>query len=267
MQICQEFENNYDILIGKFGDTKYGNFQYAPIYDKNTKKQLSILTPELKQKHNTQISGFNRKIYFNMVYDDNLKLFIDKFTNPLTNSVSKSLGNAFITTINFANSFTLKFNEINLSILDYFNNITERKLSSTSINNNASDINHYINFSSKFKFIITPSVWKINNEAIQNNEWEINNEETQNNKYGIIYTCTDILIINGVSKKESIITSPKVFETKHNNNNKNKNNENNENNELNNKNEIKIQPSSEKLFIQKHKINNTFNAQEMVINL
>lgn len=240
---CEEFENNNDISIGKFSDIKYKDMYFAPILNKNTKQKLTLLTPELKQKNNIAITGEKRNIYLNIANDENLNSFLNKFISPLKNKISTLLNGKPIQMANYKYNFNIKFNEINLSIIDYYNNVTERKIISTSIDNNAKDINQYICFGSKIKFILSPSIWK---------RTDINNITT----YGIILNCSDILIINGLNKKDNIVTKTKVYVNK-------KNNIDSVNNNIIDMNNL----VSNKLDIQKHKARTQYDHNQTIINI
>jgi hypothetical protein len=248
MQNLNEFNNN-DLELGYWSklNTKTQT-QYAPIIDKKTKKYINILTPELK-KQNKNITGTKRFMYMSLIKDNNYLELINNFIDPLENVVQRIISKN-LNYNNIKNGYIeLKFYNIDLSIIDSHNNITERQIISTSIDNNAKDINQYFNFKSKFKLNITPYICK---HILYNKSYT----------YSIQFVCNKMLIIDG-NNTQNIITQPKIFQDFK---KKNMGENTNENTNAEIFDITKTIPSRT-LEIHKYKITNNYNHNDTIITI
>jgi hypothetical protein len=244
MPTLDEFNNNTDISIGNWSKLDVRTqCQYAPIIDNKTKKYIDILTPELK-KTNGYISGNKRFMYIRFINDNNYLEIKNKFFDPLANTLKIKLNNNGVTNNNIHGTWEIKFYNMDLSIIDSYNNITERQIISTSVDNNAKDINQYLSFNSQIKLNITPFVCK---KMINPN----------NPTFNIKLICNKMLIINGINPKENIVTQPKVFQDFKKRNTEENTNTNDKNKEINPK----------LLELHKYKITNNYNYNDTIISI
>jgi hypothetical protein len=206
MLTCEEFNNEYPINIGNYGE-KFHETQYAQVINSKTNKQLTFLTPELKLKYNwkftTETSRTRKRdLYIYLTTNENsieLQNTLKELETKITNEMKKDnihLSGRYTN----KNQLHFKFYNINLSVMNGGNNVLERNIISTSIDNNLSDINQYLTYNSRVKIAFNVSIQKTKSR------WK------ENFNYEIRLACNKILVLDGKIPENSIVTKPNVFD-------------------------------------------------------
>jgi hypothetical protein len=170
------------------------------VNDKN--KDVKFLTPELDLMYNSRFSmnGLFKMSIKNMSLSSENELMTKCFV-PLENFIINKLG---VAEDRFCrkNKLTFKFFNMNVSIVDTFKNLVERKISCDKRSgSNINDINQYLTEDSKIKLVLKLGcVWRSSSEP---------NYYT----YGITYECTDMIILNSKNKLSHHITKHEVDPT------------------------------------------------------